>query len=634
MPLPEQLSDCLYNLTSHCESLLAQNESLRSENKSLRARIDAMSFPMSCLQDSNRLAAELNVHAAQVVVDPPGAVPEHGAEEPPKAFAWSNPAASLAVAFTPVTPEPLQCSCRSEAGAAGARVSGQGEAPGEGTPGKKSVGIVSPRAGVQDDSLAAARLGMLAQGGQDSEDDEDWQPLNGFIDTFQVFSDNVFSTSGRKGSIIETIVHSFVFKAFCIMVIAVNTVWIGVAADHQVKNSFRRIQGLPKEPDWKEPDIAFTVWFALELVLRAATEGKKFFTGSEDCKWNCFDFFLVLNSLVELLLPVTSNFSFLRIFRVFRVVRVVRVVRFIKALKSLRTMVFALLNSFTCLMWAFVMIILIMFVFAIVFGNAVAGHFDTLNLDSPDQQENALLVNKSFGSIYETMVTLFCSITGGNDWMMYGELLRLLQHGELYFLIFAFYIVFCLVGMLNVVTGIFVDSAVCTRTEDEVVECFTEDQRRTSEEVRRIFKEADLDNSGTLSFQELASHLENPWVKAYFSGLDIDPSEAGIIFTLIDTDGSNTVSIDEFVDGTMKLKGHAKSIDVLSMMFDTVRFSMKFNGLCAHIEEELRAIKEVIIPGSAAESKSLTHGVMQLAATNRFLRMAKKVSTSTNKSST
>ena len=44
-------------------------------------------------------------------------------------------------------------------------------------------------------------------------------------------------------------------------------------------------------------------------------------------------------------------------------------------------------------------------------------------------------------------------------------------------MIFIFYIGFCMVGLLNVVTGIFVDSAVCTRTEDEAahftaLECF------------------------------------------------------------------------------------------------------------------------------------------------------------------
>merc|ERR1719281_764099 len=138
--------------------------------------------------------------------------------------------------------------------------------------------------------------------------------------------------------------------------------------------------------------------------------------------------------------------------------------------------------------------------------------------------------------------------------MMYGSLIRQLEYGTVYLCMYLFYVGFCLVGLLNVVTGIFVDSAVCTRTEDEIVENFMDDQRRTSDEVRRIFREADTDESGTMSYKEFSKHLENSWVKAYFSGLDIDPGQAGILFTLLDADGSGEVSIDEFVDGTMRMK--------------------------------------------------------------------------------
>ena len=42
--------------------------------------------------------------------------------------------------------------------------------------------------------------------------------------------------------------------------------------------------------------------------------------------------------------------------------------------------------------------------------------------------------------------------------------------GEFYFILFNFYIAFCVMGLFNVVTGVFVDSAVCTRTEDEIVQ--------------------------------------------------------------------------------------------------------------------------------------------------------------------
>ena len=75
-----------------------------------------------------------------------------------------------------------------------------------------------------------------------------------------------------------------------------------------------------------------------------------------------------------------------------------------------------------------------------------------------------LLGPKTNEGMYYSAVSLFSAITGGNDWMSYGEnLIRLDEASHIYFLLFIFYIGFCLVGMLNVVTGIFVDSAVCTR---------------------------------------------------------------------------------------------------------------------------------------------------------------------------
>ncbi|CAE7548121.1 unnamed protein product, partial [Symbiodinium pilosum] len=79
---------------------------------------------------------------------------------------------------------------------------------------------------------------------------------------------------------------------------------------------------------------------------------------------------------------------------------------------------------------------------------------------------------------------------------------------------------------------------------------------------------------------EFKKQLDDPLVKAYFSGLDIDPSEASIIFAILDADKSDELKIDEFVNGTMKLKGAATKLDVMTMMFDNTKQAMKFNNLC------------------------------------------------------
>jgi len=170
---------------------------------------------------------------------------------------------------------------------------------------------------------------------------------------------------------------------------------------------------------------------------------------------------------------------------------------------------------------------------------------------------------------------------------------------------FCFYIGFCIVGLLNVVTGIFVDSAVCTRSEDEVVAAYEDDVRSTTQEVMRIFEEADVDGSGTMTFDELKAHLQKPRVQAYFAALDIDPTDARTIFTLIDVDGSGAVNCEEFVNGTMKLKGVSKSIDVISMMYDSARHGAKFSKLCSYVEDQFTEIRELISPGSSAPRGSV-----------------------------
>jgi voltage-gated sodium channel len=561
MPLPDSLGKCISDLTAHCENNQAQIEALRSENQALKSQLEACNHPL------------------------PGSVSDY-----PETSKQARPAPiddSIGDGIpTEILGEDLKTDARQD----------QND---EFLNKTRKMGSNKFAGNQSTETLAAARLGMMvAHEDHDKGDAEAVPMLGDVLDSLQVFGDDFSS----KGPILARIANSMIFKTLSISAIAANTFYIGHAADHAVKNTWRRIEGLTPEADSNAVDIAFSTWFTLELVIRIAAEHMEFFVGEEKY-WNIFDGVLVVSSIAELLAPeVVANLSFLRIFRVFRLVRVVRVVRTVKALKSLRTMVFALLNSFICLVWAFVMILIVMFIFGIIFNNAVASYYDKLDVGNVQALEEAKQVHECFSSLYETMVSLWSAISGGNDWLAYGDLLRLVDTSDMYFLIFCFYIGFCTVGMLNVVTGIFVDSAVCTRTEDEVVECFMDDQKRTLGEVKRIFKEADRDESGSLSCAELTEHLTNPRVKAYFAGLDIDPSDAMIIFALIDKDGTDEVSIDEFVDGTMKLKGNAKSIDVLSMMFDSVRYSIKFNKLCYFIEEQMRDVREQLQPGITAGS--------------------------------
>jgi len=101
-------------------------------------------------------------------------------------------------------------------------------------------------------------------------------------------------------------------------------------------------------------------------------------------------------------------------------------------------MIFAIISSFVDLLWAFLVIVLIIFVFAIVFDNAVADYFDVLDRNNPVQLQDAKDMEFLFGNLIETMISLWSAVSGGNDWMNYGELLRKVPTGDLYFAIFNF----------------------------------------------------------------------------------------------------------------------------------------------------------------------------------------------------
>lgn len=404
--------------------------------------------------------------------------------------------------------------------------------------------------------------------------------------------------------IMRRITNAMLFKLLTPLAIAANTLYLGIAADVRVRNAFGRIHDMPQEDEPASPGIIFTAWFSLELCLKLLAEGKDFILG-EDQFWNIFDSLLVLESIIDLSFSGAGlKLSFLRIFRVFRLVRVVRMVKSVNALAKLRTMIFAILNTFIDLCWAFLVIFLILFIFGMTFTTLVASYLDGVDLRNPQSVEDAEVCGQMFGSLGDSMLSLWSAVSGGNDWMTYGEPLRKISTWA--FSLFVFYISFSTVGLFNVVTGVFVDGAVCCRTGDEEVQNYLEDLRNTTDEIKDFFKEADVDGSGILNLSEFKSLMRRPRAKAYFSGLNIDPEEAGVLFTILDEDQSNGILIDEFVNGTMKLKGAASKLDLVTLMYDLSRQTRRFDCLCEMLERELTAIKERLpdqMPPSQVEGK-------------------------------
>lgn len=312
----------------------------------------------------------------------------------------------------------------------------------------------------------------------------------------------------------------------------------------------------------------FTVFFCLELLYRVVIQKLEFIIG-DDKGWNFFDTILVLSSLMELVMQgVTLNAGVLRVLRVLRLVRVIRLVRVMRFFTDLRIMVCGIISSMHSLFWAIILLMMIMFIFAIWTMQILSYEFIE-GVDDRVGEDDKQVVLDNFGNLYMTMYSLFKGISGGSDWGDFADPLSRISPGLA--ICFCFYICFAVFAVLNVVTGVFVENAIKSKDEDQ--DLLQMEVQATREKLIQkaihVFETADCENPGELDADEFQRHLNDPAIRKYFSQLGIDVSgaqSASGLFTLLDFDCNGVVDVDEFIFGCERLKGQAKSLDLARLL--------------------------------------------------------------------
>merc|ERR1712039_85378 len=108
-------------------------------------------------------------------------------------------------------------------------------------------------------------------------------------------------------------------------------------------------------------------------------------------------------------------------------------------------------------------------------------------------------------------------------------------------------------------------------------------------EMKGIFEEADTDNSKRISWLEFKEYLKNPEVKAYLSTQQLDTYDARQLFNILECDDQE-VGVEDFVMGCMRLKGMAKSVDVVALLQESRKHHLRVKVNMSDIQEQLNAI--------------------------------------------
>jgi len=307
------------------------------------------------------------------------------------------------------------------------------------------------------------------------------------------------------------------------------------------------------------------VIFTLELVLRMLHQGSAFFC-NRDSGWNIFDAVIVGISLLEGIVlfiaesGTTSNFTYMRMIRLARTFRILRIIRIITFFQPLRLLLLSVLSTLRSLFWTVLLLMLILYMFGVLFTQASNGHL------APTLKGHHVVaeadLRKYYGSVGRSVYTLFKSITSGVDWQTVVEPLQEIHWS--WTTLFVLYIAFSYFAVLNVVTGVFCQTAIESAIKDqEEVKLAQENSKQTYiEQLTELFQDVDTDGSGELTIDEFEDLLQDERLQKYCASLDITIDDAWALFKLLDTDGSGAIGVEEFVTGCLRLQGSARGVDL------------------------------------------------------------------------
>jgi len=276
-----------------------------------------------------------------------------------------------------------------------------------------------------------------------------------------------------------------------------------------------------------------------------------------DRYWNYFDCFLMISGTLQIILKIKSAGAYaLRVLRAGRIMRIAPIIKTKPFFKELRQMLNGVGACLRGLLWAGVLLTVVMYLFGIVFLGAVTTYIQ----DNREDTEAAEEMRLYFGSVPITLKSLFMAISGGSDWTTVSDPLERIWTG--YGLIFISYIWVVCYGMMNVMTGVFVDMAMNAAQKDaqSIREQEDKETKKMMQDARELFREyagAEKKSQGPngllyLSVTSFEEHIEAPAVVGYFEALGMDTEEALEFFThLAEDDGR--VNIDTFMRACLKL---------------------------------------------------------------------------------
>mmetsp|Transcript_10798 Transcript_10798/g.30584 ORF Transcript_10798/g.30584 Transcript_10798/m.30584 type:complete len:261 (+) Transcript_10798:3-785(+) len=251
-------------------------------------------------------------------------------------------------------------------------------------------------------------------------------------------------------------------------------------------------------------------------------------------------------------------------------------------------MLHSLTNCAESFMPALLLLCMVMYIFGLSFMQGCRAYLEGLRHDgmAPGEADTVDALRLRFGSLAETFWTLIGMVSGGVDWLDVSVLICKL--GPFYVISLITYINFVQMGLMNILTGIFVNAAhqASALNREIAIDQTISTRKAIVNELMRLFIEvfADCDQpEKSLSWEEFESKFTDERIKAYFLSLDLDMSSVSKVYDVIDADGTGQIELEEFVEACVNFRGTAKAVDFVIMQRQVEKLAGQLDSVEAAI---------------------------------------------------
>eukprot|EP00929_Paragymnodinium_shiwhaense_P099678 TRINITY_DN6144_c2_g1_i1.p1 TRINITY_DN6144_c2_g1~~TRINITY_DN6144_c2_g1_i1.p1 ORF type:complete len:693 (-),score=167.77 TRINITY_DN6144_c2_g1_i1:135-2213(-) len=311
-------------------------------------------------------------------------------------------------------------------------------------------------------------------------------------------------------------------------------------------------------------DMAFGVVFTVEIALKLLAWHIYFFAKF----WNYVDTACVIGWYIVVAASADMVFDplLMRLARVVKLARFLRLVKTVKMFDALQLLVGSLRASALILFWSAMLLLLVMSCAALVSHQVMLSYITDENLPT-DIRDSAFEI---FGSFVRSFVTIY-QLTFSLDTPAPSVCFELNAYFALPILLYQGIIGF---AVIKVIEAVFLNETIkiASTNDDLMVMEKNRWEDMHEQKVKALFEQADESQDGLVDYSEFMMIMSDEKVTHWMEAMGIEVEEPRLVWDLLCSwskiHGGHTdkLNVQWFVKGIGRLKGQAKSLDVLKLL--------------------------------------------------------------------